>query len=133
MNNPYNQPIPTQSFVQRRVILLPNGDQVPLQATSERTILLPDGQRLTEVTTAFTLTPEGVLLQEPSNHVLYQCGSCGAQPLLVALPCARCGRATCTPCVELIDDQLVCRSCAHRSLWQLLISLFTDLRWLKPQ
>lgn len=133
MDNPYQTPsLPSSVHVQRTVMQDPTGSLVTLSELRERTILLPDGQRVTEVTTLLPQTAEGVLLTEP--RVVYRCGSCGSQPLLVVHRCSQCGRATCTPCVTLADDAVVCRSCAQQPRWVHLLKLLGAIgSWLRPR
>ena len=132
MDNPYQQPPPGQVYMQRTVMIDPSGVPVTLSALTERTVLTADGQRVTEVTTTYPQTAEGVLLSEP--RTVYRCGSCGIQPLLRVTRCAGCGRATCAPCTTLIEGATICRSCAHVPFLQNLIALFVGgLAWLRPR
>lgn len=131
-NNPYQQLPSGQVFVQRTVMIDPTGAPVTLSAVTERTVLTADGQRVTEVTTTYPQTAEGVLLSEP--RTVYRCGSCGSQPLLRVMRCAGCGRATCAPCTVLIGGAAVCRACAHVPFLQQLIALVLGgLAWLRPR
>jgi hypothetical protein len=132
MDNPYQTALPEQVFLQRTVMLDPTGVPVTLSALTERTIITPDGQRITEVTRTLPQSAEGVLLTELCT--VYRCASCGRQPLLRVMRCTACGQATCAPCTTMIDDQIVCRSCAHVPWWAALLKTIGDITtWLRPQ
>ena len=131
MDNPYQTPTPEQIFVQRTVMIDPTGAPVTLSALTERTIVTPDGQRVTEITTTLPQSVEGVLLNEP--RTVYRCASCGIQPLLRVMRCGACGRATCAPCTTLIDGETVCQPCAHVPWWVALFKTLGEIaRWLRP-
>lgn len=131
MENPYQTPPAAgQVYVQRTVMTDASGAPVILGEWSERTIVLADGQRSTEVTRILPQTVEGALLIEP--RLVYRCASCGAQPLLRVMACGQCGRATCTPCLD--PERLLCRPCAHIPWWARLLVILGDLvQWLKPR
>lgn len=132
MDNPYQHPPQDQVFVQRTVMIDPTGAPVTLSAVTERTIIGADGQRVTEITTAFPQTAEGVLLHEP--RTVYRCASCGVQPLLRVMRCAACGRATCAPCTTFVEGATVCRPCAHIPWWAVLLKLIlAGASWLRPR
>lgn len=132
MDNPYQTPPPGQVFVQRTVMIDPTGAPVTLSALTERTVLTPDGQRVTEITTTLPQTAEGVLLHD--LRTVYRCAACGIQPLLRVMRCVGCGRATCAACTTLIEGETVCRPCAEVPFLQKLINLFLrGLAWLRPR
>jgi hypothetical protein len=124
--------LPTHLHVQRTVCQDQSGNLVILSESRERTTILPEGQRVTEVETILPLTAEGVLLSEP--RAIYRCTSCGTTPLLVVYRCTRCGGATCRPCASLIEGELACRACMHQPWWaELLNALFGIGSWLRPR
>jgi len=132
MDNPYQNPPPGQVYVQRTVMIDPTGAPVTLSALTERTVLTPDGQRVTEVTTTLPQTAEGVLLNE--LRTVYRCAACGILPLLRVMRCVGCGRATCATCTTLIEGETVCRLCAEVPLLQQLINfVLRSLTWLRPR
>lgn len=132
MDNPYQSPPPGHVFVQRTVMIDPTGAPVTLSALSERTTISADGQRLTEVTTTFPQTAEGILLNE--HRTVYRCASCGTQPLVRVMRCNACGRATCAPCTTIIEGDSVCRPCARVPWWVALLKIIlAGASWLRPR
>lgn len=132
MDNPYQIPPPEQVFIQRTVMIDPTGEPVTLSALTEHTILTPEGERVTEVTTSLPQTAEGVLLTD--LRTVYRCASCGKQPLLRVMRCSLCGQSTCAPCTTLIDGETICRPCAYVPWWAVLINTFGDFAsWLRPR
>jgi hypothetical protein len=132
MDNPYQTPPPGQVYVQRTVMIDPTGAPVTLSALTERTVLTPDGQRVTEITRALPQTIEGVLLDD--LRTVYRCAACGAQPLVRVMRCAGCGRATCAPCTTLIEGETVCRPCAEVPLLQQILNFIVrGIAWLRPR
>lgn len=132
MDNPYQTPPPEQVFIQRTVMMDPTGELVTLSALTERTIINAAGQRVTEVTTTFPQTAEGVLLTD--LRTVYRCASCGKQPLLRVMRCERCGQSTCAPCTDRIEGATVCRLCGHVPWWTALVKTLGGFAtWLRPQ
>jgi hypothetical protein len=124
--------LPTHLHVQRTVCQDQHGNLVTLSESRERTTILPDGQRVTEVETILPLTAEGVLLSEA--RAIYRCTSCGTTPLLVVYRCTRCGGATCRPCASMTDGELACRSCTQQPWWASLLGALVGIgSWLRPR
>jgi hypothetical protein len=132
MDNPYQNPLPEQVFIQRTVMIDPTGEAVTLSALTERTIITPDGQRVTEVTTSLPQTAEGVLLTD--LRAVYRCASCGKQPLLRVMRCGICGQSTCAPCTTVIEGETICRPCTLVPWWIALLKTIGGIAsWLRPR